>query len=504
MIKAQNLSFRYNENSDFVIKDLTFEIEAGSFTAVLGRNGSGKSTLAKLFGAILFPSSGSIIVDTYDTSDDSRNWNIRQTVGMVFQNPDNQIVSSIVEEDVAFGLENIGVPSEEMRQRVDDALKAVGMSDFAQHSPHQLSGGQKQRVAIAGIIAMRPKVIILDEATAMLDTKGREEVLETVHNLREQYGITVILITHYMEEALKATRVLVVDGGKIILDGKPDTVFKNKEKIIKAGLELPVKKQTYKLPADFNSCNGYIHIKPDMSEYSAIPPIVAQTCDLCFTYSKGTPFEKTPVKDMSIKVSQGEFVGVIGNTGSGKSTLMSLVAGLLKPESGQVIIDGVSIWQNSKKKAKKVISRDIRFKLGFVFQYPEYQLFADTVWDDIAFGAKNMGLTHDEISARVAEVITLCGLQSIAETAKKISPFELSGGQKRRVAIAGVLVMQPQILILDEPTAGLDPEGKRKILALIKAYQESRNATVFFISHNLDDVFALSTSIICLKEYKHT
>ncbi|MDD6345430.1 MAG: energy-coupling factor transporter ATPase, partial [Oscillospiraceae bacterium] len=206
---------------------------------ILGHNGSGKSTLAKHFNAILLPSSGKVYIDGIDTSDESRLFDIRKRAGMVFQNPDNQIVASIVEEDVAFALENMGVPYEEMRKRVDDALKSVGMYEYRFHSPNQLSGGQKQRVAIAGIIAMRPECIILDEPTAMLDPQGRREVMGTIKNLNQEYGITIILITHYMNEAVESDRVIVIDKGEIILDDIPENVFSQAEKMKSIGLDIP-------------------------------------------------------------------------------------------------------------------------------------------------------------------------------------------------------------------------------------------------------------------------
>lgn len=222
-----------------VLKGINLEIKSGEFVAVLGHNGSGKSTLAKHINAILLPCGGTVYVDGIDTSDEDRLFDIRQRVGMAFQNPDNQIVATIVEEDVAFALENLGVPPDEMRRRVDEALKTVDMYEYREHSPHQLSGGQKQRIAIAGIIAMRPRCIVLDEPTAMLDPKGRREVLKTVRRLNREYGVTIALITHYMDEAAKADRVVVMDNGEIILDDVPKEVFSQVELMKKVGLDVP-------------------------------------------------------------------------------------------------------------------------------------------------------------------------------------------------------------------------------------------------------------------------
>ncbi len=243
-IEIKNVSFHYtdeegNRLSDDVIKNVSLEIEKGSFTAILGHNGSGKSTLARLMNGILVPSQGTVFAAGLDTKDDDLIYDIRKQVGMVFQNPDNQIVATIVEEDVAFGPENLGIKPTEIRKRVDDALKAVDMYEYRLHAPSQLSGGQKQRVAIAGIIAMRPDCIILDEPTAMLDPKGRQEVMKIIRMLNSNFGITVILITHYMDEAVQSDRVVVMDDGKIIIDNTPKNVFTKPELLKTVGLDVP-------------------------------------------------------------------------------------------------------------------------------------------------------------------------------------------------------------------------------------------------------------------------
>jgi energy-coupling factor transport system ATP-binding protein len=243
MIECRNLIFKYtageNQEEKIAINNVNLQIKEGEFIAILGHNGSGKSTMAKHMNALLIPTEGKMLVNKMDTSDMNNLWNIRETAGMVFQNPDNQLVATIVEEDVAFGPENLGVPPEEIRKRVDEALERVGMSEYKRHAPHLLSGGQKQRIAIAGILAMKPKCIIFDEPTAMLDPSGRKEVLDTIIDLNKNYGITVILITHYMDEAAKADRIVVMDKGKLILDGKPRDVFSNVEKMKSIGLDVP-------------------------------------------------------------------------------------------------------------------------------------------------------------------------------------------------------------------------------------------------------------------------
>ena len=251
IISAKDLMFYYSdmsegesengqeENRILVFEDLNLSIEKGSFTVILGHNGCGKSTFAKHTNAILLPCGGTVMSAGFDTSDESKLFEIRKHIGMVFQNPDNQIVASVVEEDVAFALENMGVPPDEMRVRVDEALKAVGMYEYREHAPSQLSGGQKQRVAIAGIIAMKPDCIVLDEPTAMLDPAGRREVMKTIKRLNRENGVTIVLITHYMDEAAQADRVVVMDSGKVILDDIPSEVFSNVEKLREVGLDVP-------------------------------------------------------------------------------------------------------------------------------------------------------------------------------------------------------------------------------------------------------------------------
>ena len=243
LIRFCDVSYRYESDNEtplpLAIKNINIDIKKGEFVAILGHNGSGKSTFAKLSNAIILPESGNVYVEGMDTADESLEYAIRQKVGVVFQNPDNQIVATIVEEDVAFGPENLGIEPKEIRQRVDDALKAVGMYEYRLHEPHKLSGGQKQRVAIAGVMAMQTDCIVLDEPTAMLDPKGREEVMKSMLRLNKELGKTVVLITHYMDEAVKADRVIVMNSGNVVLDGTPQEVFSHEKIIEDAGLELP-------------------------------------------------------------------------------------------------------------------------------------------------------------------------------------------------------------------------------------------------------------------------
>lgn len=519
IIEVENVSFDYISRDEDgkeisrspVLKDISLSVPEGQFLAILGHNGCGKSTLAKHFNAILTPTAGKVTVAGIDTSDEERLFDIRQTVGMVFQNPDNQLVATIVEEDVAFAPENMGVPQPEIRRRVDEALKQVDMYEYREHAPHQLSGGQKQRVAIAGVIAMQPKCIVMDEPTAMLDPKGRREVMNTIHALNKEKGITVVLITHYMDEAAQADRVVVMDGGKIIMDNVPKKIFSRVKELRAVGLDVPqvtelcdmlIEKGVDISPeiiheqecaeALFRLTGGrsaVIPPKPD-EPVEDNRPVVLTADKVTYKYSVGTPFEKTAVDSVDLEIREGEFVGIIGHTGSGKSTLIQHFNGLVKPTSGHVLVDCADIW------GKGVNIRDIRFKVGLVFQYSEHQLFEETVAKDIAYGPKNMGLTEEEIKQRV---VSAAESMDIVKLLNK-SPFELSGGQQRRVALAGVLAMDPEVLILDEPAAGLDPKGRDKILGQIKQYHEKYGKTILLVSHSMEDIVKYAGKVLVMNK----
>ncbi len=522
IIKTENLCYDYILRDDdgkiieqsAALRNVSLSVPEGQFLAVLGHNGCGKSTLAKHFNAILTPTSGKVTVDGIDTADENRLFDIRQTVGMVFQNPDNQLVATIVEEDVAFAPENLGVPPEEIRVRVDDALKQVDMYEFREHAPHQLSGGQKQRIAIAGIIAMRPRCIVMDEPTAMLDPKGRREVMKTIKRLNREQGITVILITHYMDEAAQADRVVVMDKGSVLMDDVPRKIFARADELRSVGLDVPqvtelcglLHKSGVSISEEIifeDECAAAIEMLPlksrtaDMTKTVAAKIVgigeeAARLENLTYKYSIGTPFEKTAVDNVNLTVNKAEFVGIIGHTGSGKSTLIQHLNGLVKPTSGLVFIDGKDIW------GKDANIRDIRFKVGIVFQYSEHQLFEETVAKDIAYGPKNMGLSGDALDARVKSAAESMGISHLLEK----SPFELSGGQQRRVALAGVLAMDPEVLILDEPAAGLDPKGRDKILSLIKRYHEHSGKTVLLVSHSMEDIVKFATKVLVMNKGK--
>lgn len=514
-IQIDNVSFRYRPAMRPVLEDLSLSIEKGSYTAILGHNGSGKSTLAKLICGILTPGEGKITVAGIDTAEEETLPTLRKTCGMIFQNPDNQLVAGIVEEDVAFAPENLGVPREEIRRRVDEALETVGMTEYARHSTAKLSGGQKQRVAIAGVLAMQPDCILFDEATAMLDPTGRRDIIAAMKKLNREKNITVITITHYMAEAIEADRVLVLDHGKLLMDGPPRDIFSRVRELQAVSLSVPqVTELLHLLSEDGHPFpKGILHAMEAADALEAVLP--AQTLpaeavvpeapaapegtsalelqDVTVVYSEKTPFRKEALSHLSVTFPRGEVIGIIGHTGSGKSTLATLLNGLRKPTEGKVLLNGGDLWAKPKE------MRKIRSRVGLVFQYPEYQLFEETVEADIAFGPRNMALPEEEIARRVKDAAAFCGLSG--EELRK-SPFELSGGQKRRAAIAGVVAMEPEVLVLDEPAAGLDPKGREEIFGGLMEYRERTGATLLLISHSMEEVARYADRILVLKDGK--
>ena len=525
MIKTDNLIFEYEKRDEEgnvigthrAIDEVNLDIEPGQFIAVLGHNGSGKSTLAKHMNAILVPSGGTIWVDGKDTKEEENLWDVRQTAGMVFQNPDNQIIGTVVEEDVGFGPENLGVPTEEIWQRVEKSLSAVGMIEYRHHSPNKLSGGQKQRVAIAGVVAMCPKCIVLDEPTAMLDPNGRKEVLRTVEELRKREHVTVILITHYMEEVIGADRVIVMDQGHVVMDGTTREIFSQVELLKKYRLDVPqvtmlahgLKQRGLDIKEGILTTNELIealekagdwwqnqkktyvgHAETVVKKEKKENPILKLE-HIEYVYSSGTAYEKRALKDINLDIYEGEFVGVIGHTGSGKSTMIQHLNGLMKATSGALYYNGENIYD------EKYNLRQLRNNVGLVFQYPEHQLFEIDVLTDVCFGPKNQGLTEEECKKRAIEALELVGL---SEKYYDTSPFDLSGGQKRRVAIAGVLAMRPKVLVLDEPTAGLDPKGRDEILDQIAYLQKERNLTVILVSHSMEDIAKYVDRIVVMNK----
>ena len=513
----------FAEDSSFAVDGVDFSVQEGEFVAVLGHNGSGKSTLARLTNGLLTPTDGKISVLGLDTTNPKDLFAIRKSVGIVFQNPDNQMVASIVEDDVAFGPENIGVSRAEIGERIDFSLDAVGMQDFRHATPERLSGGQKQRIAIAGVLALRPKIMILDEATAMLDPRGRKEVMDVVLRLNKEENITVLLITHFPEEALLADRAVVMNKGKIVMEGKPLDVLSREDELEKYALKLPRPIQIARALCKNGVCVDEALSAEELAKNIAkvLPKnqaleeekvgeelpwqdgeIGRVVCEnLTHVYNAKSPFETYALNGVDLEIYPGDFFGIIGHTGSGKSTFVQHLNALIKtpmagkkykakkPKKGQPIPKQTILKVNGFDLTdKKTDFKALRAKVGMVFQYPEYQLFAETVFDDVAFGLKNFNadITQEEMETAVKAAIEMVGLDY--EAVKNRSPFELSGGQKRRVAIAGVIVTKPEILVLDEPAAGLDPLGKEEIMTLLHKIHADWCKTVVIVSHDMDEI----------------
>lgn len=536
MIRAEQVRFQYKKRdvdgnviaTEEILKGVDLTIKKGEFIALLGRNGSGKTTFSKQLNAILRPSEGTVTVDEMGTKDADKLYEIRQRVGMVFQNPDNQMVAANVEEEVAFGPENLGMESDTIVARVKQALEQVRMWKRRKTAPNHLSGGQKQRIAIAGILAMHPDYIVLDEPTAMLDPKGRKEVMEALQRLNQEQEMTVILITHDMEEAALASRVILLADGQMRFDGRPEKFFGADALLAEMGMEAPLSYRVRKLIdsdvfekkiGDARVEEATIDKREKVAEYDktgreweASSELVdkkknkkaeAETDEknqallslqhVSYIYSPGTAYEKVALDDVNLSLGKGEIVGLAGHTGSGKSTMIQLLNGLLKPTSGTVTFEGKDIH------AKGYSGNYLRSKVGMVFQYPEHQMICDTVWEDVAFGPSKQGLTGEACETRVEEALRFVDLP---EKYYQASPLQLSGGQKRRVAIAGVLAMHPEYIILDEPAAGLDAVGKREIFDRIRRMSREQGIGVLLVSHSMEDLAEYADRIIVLDDGK--
>ncbi|MBR3081737.1 MAG: ATP-binding cassette domain-containing protein [Clostridiales bacterium] len=522
-ISVQDVTFTYgSEGADVsapaepAIENLSLEIEKGSYTAILGANGSGKSTLAKLINVIEVPDSGRIVVFGKDTADDSVFWQIREKSACVFQNPDNQIVGTIVEEDVAFGPENLGIKLPELRERVDQALKDVGIYELRLREAASLSGGQKQKLAIAGALAMRPEILILDEATAMLDPRSRDEFLAVCEDIRHKKGLTLITITHDMSEAMRCGRVIVMSKGSKAAEGTPAKIFADisleqyglrRPVIIKFAYEIArlagvtlteedltgearLREKLTKILTSKDLAKADIPEDKSSDENKNPKRKIMSVKDLFSSYDGGRSFA---LKNINLDVYEGEILGIVGESGCGKTTLISHMNSILKPSSGDIEVypeEGVTLRCSQKKDVQQ-----IRQSVGLVFQYPEYQLFEETVYKDICYGLRKMKLTADEQKDRAVKAAKSVGLE---KDVLRRNPFELSGGQKRRAAMAGVLAMRPKILVLDEPASGLDPVGREEMFSLIKSLR-AQGTTIIIVSHNMDEAAAYCDRIFCIR-----
>lgn len=547
MIECRGVSFSY-DGAVPALDGVDLNIEDGEFFCILGGNGSGKSTFAKHLNALLQPDAGTVCVNGMDASDPELVYDIRSTAGMVLQNPDDQLVATLVEDDVAFGPENLGVESAQIAQRVREALKAVGLVGFERHETHALSGGQKQRVALAGVLAMDPRVLILDEASSMLDPRGRKGLMKACRALHDR-GMTIVMITHFMEEASEADRVAVFRAGRVAMLGTPEEILTRADELAQLNLDMPascclgmeLRAKGVPVHAQVREVDMVAEIAQTYAERSGagtvgqssapqseivggtvsasneddVPEPVIELSHVSYSYSLSArerrrwrkrsavadksnkqalwgndPSSPWALRDVSLTVRRGEFLGLAGHTGSGKSTLVQHLNGLIRPQEGSVRALGLDL--SNKKDAAAV-----KAKVGVVFQYPERQLFAETVAQDVAFGPHNLGLPQDEVDRRVESSLSRVGLD--LSTVGDKSPFELSGGQQRRVAFAGVLAMEPEVLVLDEPMAGLDPAARRDFLELIDRLHRD-GLTVVMVSHSMDDLANCCDRIVVMNE----
>lgn len=547
MIECRGVSFSY-DGAVSALDGVDLNIEDGEFFCILGGNGSGKSTFVKHLNALLQPDAGTVCVNGMDASDPELVYDIRSTAGMVFQNPDDQLVATLVEDDVAFGPENLGVESAQIAQRVREALKAVGLVGFERHETHALSGGQKQRVALAGVLAMEPRVLILDEASSMLDPRGHKGLMKACRALHDR-GMTIVMITHFMEEASEADRVAVFRAGRVAMLGTPEEILTRADELAQLNLDMPascclgmeLRAKGVPVHAQVREVDMVAEIAQTYAERSGagtvgqssapqseivggtvsasneddVPEPVIELSHVSYSYSLSArerrrwrkrsavadksnkqalwgndPSSPWALRDVSLTVRRGEFLGLAGHTGSGKSTLVQHLNGLIRPQEGSVRALGLDL--SNKKDAAAV-----KAKVGVVFQYPERQLFAETVAQDVAFGPHNLGLPQDEVDRRVESSLSRVGLD--LSTVGDKSPFELSGGQQRRVAFAGVLAMEPEVLVLDEPMAGLDPAARRDFLELIDRLHRD-GLTVVMVSHSMDDLANCCDRIVVMNE----
>lgn len=466
-VSLQKVCFSYDGGKTWILDKIDLEIAYGQRIAIIGKNGCGKSTLAKIIAGLSSPDSGTVTlcgIKVFEANNvDSKAYQkARESIGVLFQSPEDQIVATVVEDDVAFGLENLGVLQKTMIQRIDKALLAVGMENRRFSDPSNMSGGQQQRVAIASSIATKSKLLVLDEPTSMLDSYAKADVDNLFDDLQKR-GTTIVQVTHKISECKNADRILLLENGKLrdvnLLELEEFYAQKSQ-----AAIELK------NIAKNVENSN-----------------IAVEVSNLRLSYSKN----QTPVfYDYSLTVKTAETVAIMGKNGCGKSTLAKAICGLLKYDSGSVCVNGVKICKNTSKKQM----REFRKNIGYVMQLPEQQLFEQTVFEDVAYGPKNFGLDGRELHSRVLSTLKSLNIEHLAQK----SPFELSGGQQRLVAIAGILACNPKILVLDEPTAGLDLESAKTIRKIL-GNLHNNGVTIIVITHDLNEAKTLGARIVTLK-----
>ena len=502
MIRVEKLSLSYRGGLA-ALRSIDLHISPREDIALIGANGSGKTTLARCLNGLQQPQTGRVLVDGMGTSDPTQLRAIRQLVGMVLQNPDDQLVATTVADELAFGLENLAIASDEIHRRVEKTLAAFDLEAYRHYPPHTLSGGEKQRVAIAAVVAMRPRYLVLDESTALLDPGERQQLAELLQRLRTAYGIATILITQSPEEAARADRVIVLHAGRVHADGSPAALFADPPKLRACGLDLPFASalaahlSLAEIPLALDTLSDALTaLKPQTSLSPWTPPTPPPpapsklaTEGLTYLYDEHLPTQRRGIRDITMDVPTGSVLALVGTNGAGKTTLAQHFNALLKPSRGRVLLDDCDI--GSQPPAR------VRQRVGLAFQFPELQLFAETVAEDVAFGPRNLGFAPERVDDLVASALAMVGMP-LAEFGLR-QPLSLSGGERRRVALAGVLAMDPEVLVLDEPTAGLDPQTTA---SLCKLFVELSNQghTLVLISHDMELIGRLATHVVVLRQ----
>lgn len=489
------------------LNGINLRVNEGEYIAIVGANGSGKSTLARHLNALLLPNQGRVLINGKDTRDPQNHPRIRSTIGMVFQAPEDQIIAAVLEEDIAFGPENAGLPPAEIRARVEEALNVTNMQEHRDRPPHLLSAGQMQRAALAGVLAMQPRCVIFDETTAMLDPAGRAMVKQLIQRLHRE-GLTVIVITHFMREAIEAERVVALKNGQVAFDGLPQDLFSRPEDLHDLKLDVPIAarlagtlRQVFpEMPRGLLSPEALFSALPDFDGVNngntAAPRNYSQPqCSeiikveaLEHVYLSDTPLAHTALDGASLCVAESSTHGLIGTTGSGKSTLLQHLNGLLLPQKGTVRVGPYDL------NAGDTDLKAVRRYAGLIFQNPEYQLFEQFVGDEIAYGPRLMG-EKENLREIVRNAMTIVGLDF--DEYKDRLTFTLSGGERRKVALASILVMNPSILLLDEPTAGLDPRSRQDVIDHLKTLQAG-GKTMVVSSHHMEDIAELADNVTVL------
>ena len=482
-VELRDIRFTYDSGATWALDGVNLTIRQGERVCLAGPNGSGKSTLSRIIAGLAAPDAGHATLLGNNVFDDAgaradAYRSARHGIGAVFQHPEDQIVTTITEDDVAFGPENLAIAHDDIDMRIAMSLDAVDMSGQREADPTRMSGGQQQRVAIAGMLAMSPEILVLDEPTAMLDPQGRADIMHILDEL-QQHGTTIILVTHHRDEFVNADRIIRLDNGRIVQSARGNTAsIPEMDESDTAQEDNPIAKS--------NIANGAS--KPT----SAVP--IIEIHNLIYQY----PNSSKPVLDkLSITINKGETVAITGHNGAGKTTLARLLCALEQPQSGNITINTIPVARqraNGNMQSLKRADREkLRATIGYVMQHPERQLFAETVAEDIAYGPRNQHLDETQVSERVNQAMTLLHIEHLADR----SPFNLSGGQQRLAAIAGIIACQPQILIMDEPTAGLDEAATTCVHNLIQTLH-AQGITILIISHSQTEIDVLADRVIAL------